>query len=103
MTESYTVRTVNTYDVKDDVKRWSGWTFLPVPLAGVMKEAISAKRKTALICQEWYERDEDGALAHVIAHLDLGHHEAGGKVSAEEEAMAEWLARVRLDREGTRG
>lgn len=43
------------------------------------------------------------AVAHQVAHLDLGHHlDLGRPYTEEDEAQADRLAQLLLDREGAR-
>lgn len=87
----------------DAAERWSEWRFLTTPLRGVTSELISPQAKAVLIDQAWWDRDAAEALAHQIAHLDLGHHEDMGRpFTDEDERQAVWLAQVRLDREADR-
>lgn len=76
--------------------RWPGWQINPRQLDGI-PEVWSASRRMVLIDQGWYDRDPALAMAHALAHLDLGHH-LRMPLSAQDEADADGLAMVRLDR-----
>lgn len=97
------VRNHITYDpVADAAEKWPEWRFIRSNTGGI-PELICPGRRVVLLDADWCERDEAGAFAHALAHLDLGHHEsASGRFSTEDEKHANWLAKVRLDREGTR-
>lgn len=56
-----------------------------------------------LILLDCAVEDQEMELAHALAHLDLhlDSIEAGAGFSDDEEAQADWLAALRLDRPGT--
>lgn len=95
-------RKTDKYDAaKDLAERWPGWIVHLKDLAGVPEVICCDERKLLLDVGAWPE-GEAYAVAHALAHLDLGHHERYGTFTAEHEAEADWLAQVRLDlpREG---
>lgn len=98
------MRTVAYNPLADAAERWPGWTFLPTDLRGIMPMLMCSARRVILLDEGWYQMDEDAALAHAIAHLDLGHHQQhqGGRITVDDARQAEWLAQIRLDREGSR-
>lgn len=93
----HTKREFEAYDPGAELSaKWPGWKVSPRPLEGI-PEVWSVRRKTVLLDEGWYGRDPDMALAHVLAHLDLGHH-LRMPLAARDEADADGLAMLRLDR-----
>jgi hypothetical protein len=102
MEEGVVARAITAYDPRADAAfKWAGWRFVPTMLMGVTRELISVRMQIVLLDQTWFEQDMDAAVAHAVAHLDLGHHR-GGVFTPDQESAADWLARLRLDREGLR-
>ena len=52
--------------------------------------------------EEAYVRDPDHAMTHVLAHLDYHLGALGEEITAEQEEEADFIADIRLGREGTR-
>lgn len=76
-------------------ERWPDWTVRPTALHGIDEVVAPASR---LILLDATRATWDWAVAHALAHLDLGHHEDGrGAFTFEQEQDADWLARLRLD------
>ena len=93
-------RLVERYDAfRDAAKRWPAWRFRRVTL-GKRQKLIVPDEKLILINDRV---DPEFGTAQAVSHLDLGHHtQEGGVLSKEEQSQAEWLAKVRLDAEGSR-
>jgi hypothetical protein len=90
-------RTVEKYEPGDDAaQRHGDWSIRLAPLYG-LGEVVDVPRKLILIDPE--KQGDRYAIAHAIAHLDLEHvsEDGGGPFTAEEEADADGLARLRLD------
>ena len=97
-------RIVATYNAAaDGAMRWPDWRILTTNFHGVTTELLCPSKRAVLVDQEWYEQDPEWAVAHQVAHLDLGHHlDLGRPYTSEDEAQADWLAQLRLDRESVR-
>ncbi|WP_152361427.1 DUF6315 family protein [Microlunatus speluncae] len=80
--------------------RWADWTFVETPLPDGIIEIIDADRREAYFDPAGWEGDSTLGLAHVLAHLDLRHHELFESTTAGDqlELEAERMARERLDR-----
>lgn len=80
-------------------ERWSTWTFVETPLPDGIIEIIDAQRREAYYDPAGWQGDSALGLAHVLAHLDLRHHELLESSSAVDhlELEAERMARDRLD------
>lgn len=80
----------------DLADRWPDWTVYECPNLPVGAEKFMPEYKVILISPAacgW-----DWALAHVTAHLDLGHHlEADGDFTDQQEDDAAAYAALRLD------
>jgi len=90
-------RSVEKYEPRTDAAQRHGeWSIRLAPLFG-LGEVIDVPRKLFLIDPE--KHGDRYALAHAVAHLDLEHvsEDGGGAFTAEEEADADGLARLRLD------
>lgn len=95
-----TQRRGRSYSPWSDVgERWSDWTVVSAPTEN--HEVIVAGPH--LILLDCASTDAELALAHHLSHLDLhmGTVLSGDGFSAQQEAEADWLARLRLDRPGT--
>lgn len=82
------------------IERWSTWTFIETPLPDGIIEIIDAERREAYYDPAGWQGDSALGLAHVLAHLDLRHHDRFTTAWAgdELELEAERMARDRLDR-----
>lgn len=80
-------------------ERWPDWNFTETPLPDGIIEIIDLDRREAYFDRAGWAGDAIRGLAHVLAHLDLGHHELyeAGFGSDELEDEAEEIARERLD------
>jgi hypothetical protein len=90
-------RSVERYEPGTDATQRHGeWSIRLAPLFG-LGEVIDVPRKLFLI--DPAKHGDRYAMAHAIAHLDLEHvtEDGGGAFTAEEEADADGLARLRLD------
>ena len=92
--------TKDQYDPAADARlRWPHWKFITTDFHGVTTELLCPSKHTTLMDKAWYDEDPDYALAHQVAHLDLGHHENYGRPYTEaDEEEADWLADLRLGR-----
>lgn len=97
-------RQLDRYDPRADLTvRWPGWTVHLTDMHGI-DEVIDVPRRVILIdphADTWSDplvSAEEWAVAHATAHLDLGHAEAeeGRPFTAQQEADADGLARLRL-------
>ncbi len=81
-------------------ERWADWTFVETPLPDGIIEIIDPGRREAYYDPAGWEGDSTLGLAHVLAHLDLRHHELFESTTAGDhlELEAERMARERLDR-----
>lgn len=96
------IRTIHAYDPTTDLaERYPLWSIRTIDLHGI-GEVIDAHLHTILIDPSY--RGEQYAVAHGLAHLDLGHVNpcGSGHFTAQQELDAHWLARVRLDDEADR-
>lgn len=92
-----TVHMLATHDPLAELRlRWPGWKVSPRRLDGI-PEVWSVGRRIVLLDRGWCGRDAALALAHVLAHLDLGHH-LRMPLTEQDEADADGLAMLRLDR-----
>lgn len=92
-------RMIDKYDPIGDAERHSSWTIQQVNLSGI-GEVFDRRTRVILIDSTF---PPDAALAHAIAHLDLGHTESEGHAFTEQQEMdADYLAGIRLDEEGSR-
>lgn len=84
---------------QEAAERWSDWTFTETPLPDGIIEIIDLDRREAYFDRAGWAGDAILGLAHVLAHLDLGHHELydAGFDAEELEDEAEQTARERLD------
>ena len=82
--------------------RWAEWTFVETPLPDGIIEIIDPDRREAYYDPAGWDGDSALGLAHVLAHLDLRHHEVFESTTAGDalELEAEQMARDRLDRSG---
>lgn len=97
-------RPIARYDpVRDAAERWPSWTIEEKHLEGDSERFYLDHRIIVVDIDKW-GGDRDRAWAHVIAHLDYGHHDDGGPdwLPAEQEQVAEGIADLRLDRLGER-
>jgi hypothetical protein len=77
------------------VERWPEWSVFDTPDLEPCAERFSFELRTILMNSDG---DREWMTAHVLAHLDLGHHlEVGDDFSETEESDADMLVRVRLD------
>jgi hypothetical protein len=99
MTTHLCRRLLSKYNpLADAARRWPNWLLAATALNG-LAEIISAEGKLILLdVAQW--PDAETAFAHALAHLDLGHHTM--PADPAHEAEADWLASIRLDREGSR-
>jgi hypothetical protein len=91
-----TMRVVATsYDPKADAeRRWPHWHIAAIDLPGLGEDADLEQQ---IIAIEPVPTSRH-AIAHALAHLDLGHHETPGReFTAEECDDADALAVLRLD------
>jgi len=97
MSNSY--RLISRYNAfNDQLARHPNWTVKVTELHG-LGEVFDLPMRLALV--DPAQRGPHYAVAHVLAHLDLGHvnPRSGGRFTAEQEADAHWLACLRLDEE----
>src|SRR4051812_14281737 len=90
-------RSVERYSPLLDMNaRWPGWRVRFASLWGDCDEAFYPDRRLIVLDPG---DDPEWAVAHATAHLDLEHWSVGVAVqfSAEQEADADGLARLRLD------
>lgn len=95
-------RTINIYDPIIDLgRRHPEWTVLISRLHGI-GEVVDFSKRLLLIDPD--PGREVYGVAHVLAHLDLGHVKAcgGGAFTKQQERDADWLARLRLDEQEQR-
>lgn len=87
-------KVIAKYDaIKDAGKRWPHWHIRRGEL-NHSKFMILPCSKVILIDFNRHNHALDNAIA--VAHLDLGHHEAEGWLSADQHQRAEWLAQMRI-------
>lgn len=89
------LRDINQYDAAADLKaRFPSWK-VEVRTSGPA-EQIDAVYRTIQVNPP---RSVGYALAHAVAHLDLGHacQHGRGRFSPQQEADAHWLAELRMD------
>ena len=97
-----TNRTIHAYAPMGDLSlRHPLWRVHASSLHGI-GEVFDVPRRTVLI--DPGTRGKQYAVAHALAHLDLGHVKScgGGAFSEQQERDAHWLAQLRVDSEADR-
>jgi hypothetical protein len=80
----------------DAAARHPGWRLAVTDLHGI-PEVICTHHKVILVDKHAWSEGADFALAHALAHLDLGHVDEP-EFTDEHEQQADYMAQVRLDR-----
>lgn len=91
-------RALETFDPATDIaRRWPDWSVYESTDIPAGAEQFFPASRAAFIDPSAH--GADWALAHVTAHLDLGHHETAGVggFTPEQEADASWLTSLRMD------
>ena len=91
-------RGTTRYDPAQDLlTRWRGWRVHETDLGG-LPELISVGNRVIFVDLQQWPEGRTTALAHCIAHLDLGHHlTPDSSFSEEEEDLADLEAYYRLE------
>ncbi len=91
-------RGIVRYDVARELgERWPGWRVRLSELDGV-SEIVNVDDQTIVIDMRHWPEGLDFACCHALIHLDWSHTEGGGdSFTVEQEDLADWVARVRLD------
>jgi hypothetical protein len=90
-------RVCETHQPEDELKvRWPEWSVLDTVDLPLGSEAFYVPLKAVAVNSDG---DREWAMAHVLAHLDLGHHltKPDGDFGVTEEDEADLMARIRLD------
>jgi hypothetical protein len=89
-------RTIDRYDPRvDAAERWPNWTIIATNLGGIPE--IICKYRQILLVDPGHDRSEDMAVAQGIAHLDLGHQDAPGVFTMDQQWAARAMAAIRMD------
>jgi hypothetical protein len=75
-------------------ERWPEWSVFDTPDLDPMGERFHFELRAILMNSDG---DREWMSAHVLAHLDLGHHLAVGEITEAEESDANMLVLIRLD------
>src|SRR5690606_17375883 len=59
---------------REAAEHWPDWTFTEIPLPDGIVEIIDPDRRKAYYDRAGWDDDPVLGLAHVLAHLNLGHH-----------------------------
>lgn len=97
-----TERLIHAYDpLLDLADRHPKWRIEATRLHGI-GEVVDVPRHLILI--DPGKRGSQYAVAHALAHLDLGHVNrcGGGSFTDQQERDAHWLASMRMDSEADR-
>lgn len=95
-------RTTDVYDAcQDQAERYPEWRIGACKVMPSGGEVIIADHKMFRFAFGLWQQDEEWCRAHAIAHFDLAE-EGGGDPAAIDCDFADALARIRLDREGSR-
>jgi hypothetical protein len=88
---------MNVYDPGADMAdRYPGWVVRSAPL-GAVPELLCRRRRVILLDDRLCGADKRCALAHAVAHLDLGHWQTmDRRAETREEQAADDLAAERL-------
>jgi len=84
--------------LEDMAARWPEWDVMQTPDLPARGEEFHIRSNLILVGVQATEDGREWAVAHAVAHLDLGHHLEGVPVfTAEQEADADYCATMRLD------
>lgn len=90
---------IHAYEpIADLHDRHPGWTLIRRPL-GMVAEMYNWPRKIAILDLLRWEIDRPLLVAHMVAHLDLGHIGGCVPLTRLECELAMDLARINLDRQ----
>jgi hypothetical protein len=101
--EQSSQRLHHSYDpFEDAAARFPDWDIRIIDLGGRCTELYVPGTKTAYLDIDAVAEDPEHAYAHAVAHMDYHLGELGDVMTPEQEAQANDVAHIRLDREGSR-
>lgn len=92
-------RPIVRYDpVREAAERWHGWQIEEKHLEEGSERIFHDQRVIVIDLEQW-GGDRDRAWAHVLVHIEYGHHAGQSEwLTDDQEDFADWLADMRLDR-----
>lgn len=88
---------VESHDAIKELERsWPGWSVHAAHLDGVSERFYPSQKVILLDLAHWPE-GINFACAHAMTHLDWCHTDEGKDFTEEQDDLADWVAKVRLD------